>query len=121
MILARDMMKHAPDMPRWEALGRAWKYIQENLETTYALYFTKRDRKDPEIITEYCNRIVKLDLDGHLTFKGTGRPLKPGQRMFVDVSRMLAKEWYERNYPDQEVKMNEIISTYKDRITTPLF
>ena len=55
-----------------------------------------QDNQDAQILTAYdtrgklSTRVVFTNWTDHNTVKGTGRPLKEGQRLFVDIAKKLA-------------------------------
>lgn len=118
MVLARHMMKQfkANSIPftASQVFKTAWAHIQTN-DNLRIVYFT-RHNKAGEII-EHCKRVVDMDPTGHVTFKGTGRPLKVGQRLWVDWARKLTKDILNQVHGPANVKLSIIGSTYEDRIT----
>lgn len=116
MLLYSEISKHFKsygiDFSQSDLVKYCWNYIRSNQERTYALYFKKYDRKGE--FKEYARRIVLLSTDGYLTFQGTGSPLKPGQRLFVDVARLMVKDELTAIYGAENVKVNTIISTYEN-------
>lgn len=110
LTLAQDMRKHLPTTVKWATcLRRAWRHVLRNPDTTHMIFWKKVDGS-------FARRVVNLDPTGHMTFKGTGKPLKPGQRLFVDLAKVKAKEWYE--FRGEQFKRSTIISAYQDNIFT---
>ncbi len=118
MTFASQILKQAKDynlhISRSRALSYAWKYINTH-SNAYVIYFTKHDKNGN--VKEHCKRIVQMDTAGHVTFTGTGSPLKPGQRLFVDLARHTIKTILLSRMDEADVKVNTIISTYEDRIS----
>lgn len=78
-----------------EAMTYAWDFVKQHPEATLVT-FTKSNGTE-------TTRLVDLNWSNHYQVKGTGRPLKEGQILMVDLAK-------------KEAGMNATISTYHDRI-----
>lgn len=104
MTLAHSLKKQLPSHIPWSIIVKtAWSKIKK-MKAPHMMYWRKTDGT-------LAKRIVLIDIEGHLTFKGTGKPLKPKQRLFVDVAKVMAKYYYERQ--GQTFKGSTIISAYE--------
>ena len=84
MTLAAGIMKNAKEVTRKEAMITAWAAIKKAGNAFKYLEATKVDGT-------LTKRIVLTNWIEHNRVKGTGRPLKPGQRLFIDVAKAMAK------------------------------
>ncbi len=116
MLLSSQLRKHYKShgiqLSRSELMEFSWRFIRSHQDSVFAMYFKKYDKKGQ--VKEYARRLVYVDTTGHITFTGTGRPLKPGQRLFVDVARDLVKTHLVSKLGEDQVKVNTIISTYEN-------
>lgn len=81
-----------------ESMSWPWLMVKNTAQTFTLVEFTKNDGT-------VCRRVVSENLSYYVEFKGTGRPLKEGQVLFVDLGKYVTQG------------ENFIISTYSDRIT----
>lgn len=81
-----------------ECMSWAWLMVKHTAQNFTLVEFTKNDGT-------VCRRVVSEDLSYYIEFKGTGRPLKEGQVIFVDLGKYVV------------TGENFIISTYTNRIT----
>lgn len=105
MLIASQLRRKDLHWKNWTPIDNslsitlAYQIIRQLKEQGYVLYeigFT--DRKG-----NFKRRIVLMDWNARHQVKGTGRPTKPGQRLFCDVARIAA------GVPDT-------ISAYQDKI-----
>jgi predicted HNH restriction endonuclease len=81
-IAAHQFLKHDPTVTtKSEAFKKAWKFVREN-PCVRILKFKKVSGIE-------ASRLIDCNVDYQI--KGTGRPLKPGQKMYVDVIRSEVK------------------------------
>lgn len=83
MTLAAGIMKNQPEITRSEALKMAWRWVKKANDMLLFLEATK-------VNGTITKRIVRDNWSEVNEVKGTGRPLKEGQRLFVDVAKALA-------------------------------
>ena len=95
-IYAHGLRKNNPNLNLSTALKLAWSFIKAN-PTVKVLTF-KKVKSD-----KLTNRIVSENWQQFHTVTGTGRPLKEGQKLFVDLTKVATGK-------------RPIISTYQDRI-----
>ena len=108
MTLAHQMKKHDNDLVWADAVKDAWSFIKDENELIELISFFKVDRKTGDK-KESVNRVIfRKHWSKFYTPKGTGRPLKKGQVLMVDVARWATKS------------KNFLISTYEDRIESRL-
>jgi hypothetical protein len=96
MVFASQIYKLNPDLTWGEAMAYAWSEIRQQ-PTAELITFEKADGTT-------TSRIVFLNWNDYNEVKGTGRPLKRGQILFVDVAK-------------QQSGLRSTISTYLNRIT----
>lgn len=80
-ILANRLVKTS-GKTRKECFADAKEFLQEN---PTAVILTANDTRG-----NLSTRVVFTDWNKHNEVKGTGRPLKPGQMLFVDLAKRLA-------------------------------
>lgn len=95
-IYAHGLRKNNPNLNLSTALRMAWSFIKKN-PTVKVLSFKKVNSE------KVTNRIVSENWQQFHTFKGTGKPLKEGQKLFADLAKVATGK-------------RPIISTYKNRI-----
>lgn len=119
LVLANQIIKqykkNSLPVNRSAIYKKAWAHVTTN-ENLRIVYFEKHN-KNGEVI-ERCKRVVDMDHTGHVTFKGTGRPLKPGQRLWIDWARKITKDILDQVHGPENVKLSIIGSTYENRITS---
>ena len=105
----RKVMVFASQIYRWnkswltwgEAMAYAWSEIRQQPEAQLVTF-----EKNDGSVSSY---VVLTNWKEYVEVKGTGRPTKPGQILFVDLARL------------QSGFRNPTISTYRDRITPAYF
>lgn len=81
-VFARQLMRHEKELTFGEIMIYAW----DEMKKFGHLYELKKYKNTKGVV---CQRIVLRDKwINHNTVKGTGRPLKEGQLLFVDVARL---------------------------------
>lgn len=90
MTLANQLRRYEK-LSMSDALRYAWSVVKK--ETSAILLTFETTAK------KVCKRLVYSDWSKFVTVKGTGRPTKPGQRLFADVAKL-------------ECGLPSIISTY---------
>jgi len=71
-------------MPFSEALRTAWATVKNN--QTAKVTFKK-------VSGEVTTRVVAINVMDFLTVKGTGRPTKPGQKLFADLAKVATGQY----------------------------
>lgn len=90
MVLANQLRRHKK-ITLSEALSSAWSIVKKEASAILLTFETTAKK--------VCKRLVYSDWSKFVSVKGTGRPTKPGQRLFADVAKL-------------ECGLPAIISTY---------
>ena len=101
MVFVRQLMKHG-GLSFGDAQRYAWDEIPSLVsKNAKVVVFWKVDSKTGK--RSKVKRLVYMDWSNYYKVKGTGRPAKPGQIFFADITRI-------------QCGKHPIISTYADRI-----